>query len=160
MFCATDYNYIFCFRRVFDDAIFATLSASISFDASIPLPDLNSAVYISVPFSFSYPSARHSSVSGRSFSDSSLDAVGGQSPRSALYSGLESSVAHLTGTDGHSCLLRAMCEASSTPLHDEGLIGDAITFLLTANYVADEPDHKFKKYFAAQAKGQVQKIRV
>ena len=51
-----------------------------------------------------------------------------------------------------------MCEASSTPLHDEGLIGDAITFLLTANYVTDEPDNKFKKYFAAQAKGQVMKI--
>ena len=137
------------------------MSASISFDASIPLPDLNSAVYISVPFSFEYPSARSSSVSassGRSFSDSGLDSLGGQSPRSALYSGLESSVAHLTGADGHSCLLRAMCEASSTPLHDEGLIGDAITFLLTANYAADEPDNKFKKYFAAQAKGQVKKI--
>ena len=137
------------------------MSASISFDASIPLPDLNSAVYISVPFSFSYPSARSSSVSassGRSFSDTGLDSVGVQSPRSALYSGLESSVAHLTGADGHACLLRAMCEASSTPLHDEGLIGDAITFLLTANYVTDEPDNKFKKYFAAQAKGQVMKI--
>ena len=132
------------------------MSASISFDASIPLTDLNSAVYISVPFSFSYPSARHSSVSGRSFSgEASLEAVGGQSPRSALYSGLESSVAHLTGADGHSCLLRAMCEASSTPRHDEGIIGDAITFLLTANYVSDEPDTKFKKYFAAQAKGKV-----
>ena len=48
-----------------------------------------------------------------------------------------------------------MCEASSTPLHGEGLIGDAVTFLLTANYAADEQDKKFKKYFAAQAKGQV-----
>ena len=67
---------------------------------------------------------------------------------------------YLTGADGHSCLLRAMCEASSTPRHDEGLIGDAITFLLTANYVSDEPDTKFKKYFAAQAKGKVQNIRI
>ena len=137
------------------------MSASISFDASIPLPDLNSAVYISVPFSFSYPSARSSSVSassGRSFSDTGLDSVGVQSPRSALYSGLESSVAHLTGADGHACLLRAMCEASSTPLHDEGLIGDAITFLLTANWAVEEPDNRFKKYYAAQAKGQVKKI--
>ena len=53
-----------------------------------------------------------------------------------------------------------MCEASSTPLHDEGIIGDAITFLLTTNYVADESDQKFKKYFAAQAKGKVQNIWV
>ena len=69
-------------------------------------------------------------------------------------------MALLTGADGHSCLLRAMCEASSTPLHDEGIIGDAITFLLTTNYVADESDQKFKKYFAAQAKGKVQNIWV
>ena len=131
-----------------------------TFDASIPLPDLNSAVYIAIPFRFSYPQARQSSVSassGRSFSESDLGSVGGQSPRSALYSGLENTVAHFTGADGHSCLLRAMCEASSTPLHDEGLIGDAITFLLTANYATEETDNKFKKYFAAQAKGQVKK---
>ena len=48
-----------------------------------------------------------------------------------------------------------MCEASSTPLHDEGIIGDAVTFLLTTNYATEEEDEKFKKYFAAQAKGQV-----
>ena len=62
---------------------------------------------------------------------------------------------YMFGIDGHQCLLRAMCEASSTPLHDEGIIGDAVTFLLTANYATEETDHRFKKYFAAQAKGQV-----
>ena len=46
-------------------------------------------------------------------------------------------------------------QASSTPLHDEGLLGDAVTFLLTANYATEETDARFKKYFAAQAKGQV-----
>ena len=130
----------------------------IVFDASIPLPDLNSAVYISVPFRFKYPSSGRSfSEDGRSFSEAGLDLNRGGGTRSAFYSGLESSVAHLTGADGHSCLLRAMCEASSTPLHDEGLLGDAITFLLTANWAVEEPDNRFKKYFAAQAKGQVKR---
>ena len=76
-------------------------------------------------------------------------------PRSMLYKGIERYMGQMTGADGHQCLLRAMCEASSTPLHDEGIIGDAVTFLLTANYATEETDHRFKKYFAAQAKGQV-----
>ena len=50
-------------------------------------------------------------------------------------------------------------QASSTPLHDEGLLGDAVTFLLTANYATEETDARFKKYFAAQAKGQVRPPR-
>ena len=62
----------------------------------------------------------------------------------------------VTGADGHACLLRAMCEVSSTPLHDEGLLGDAVNFLLSAthNYIAEESD-MFKDYLGAQAKGQV-----
>ena len=152
------------------------MSASISFSGTIPLVPLNTAIYMSLPLYFRYPSAREDSPAStiidddgvfiplgrrkRSLDDTSLEAVGDQSPRSAIYSGLESGVALLTGADGHSCLLRAMCEASSTPRHDEGLIGDAITFLLTTNYVSDEPDTKFKKYFAAQARGKVKNIGV
>ena len=68
-------------------------------------------------------------------------------------------MSQVTGADGHACLLRAMCEASSTPLHDEGILGDAVNFLLTANYVAEENDKKFKKYLEAQAVGQVCKIQ-
>ena len=75
--------------------------------------------------------------------------------RSSLYKGVEKDMGHITGADGQSCLLRAMCEASSIPLHDEGIIGDAVTFLLTTNYATEEEDERFKKYFAAQAKGQV-----
>ena len=67
-------------------------------------------------------------------------------------------MSQVTGADGHACLLRAMCEASATPLHDEGLLGDAVNFLLTANYATEETDEKFKKYFAAQAQGQVKWI--
>ena len=61
----------------------------------------------------------------------------------------------MIGADGQQCLLRAMCEASATPLHDEGIIGDAVTFLLTTNFKTEENHQRFEKYFEAQAKGQV-----
>ena len=64
-------------------------------------------------------------------------------------------MSQVTGADGHACLLRAMCEASSTPLHDEGILGDAVNFLLTANYASEETDDKFMKYLDAQSRGQV-----
>ena len=51
-----------------------------------------------------------------------------------------------------------MYEASSTPLQNEGLLRDAVKFLLTANYAGEESDLKFKSYFKAQVKGQVNKI--
>ena len=124
--------------------------SGLSFDASIPIADLGTALYLSMPFVFSFPTT-HKSGTGRS-----LDGVGGsQGMRSTLYRGVEKYMGHITGADGQSCLLRAMCEASSIPLHDEGIIGDAVTFLLTTNYATEEEDERFKKYFAAQAKGQV-----
>ena len=99
------------YRRTFDDAV-PSVTASLSFDASIPIPDLDSAVYISVPFTFDdlvSTSRSSSGASGRAFSGG-LGDVARESPRSVLYKGLEKGVAHLTGADGHSCLLRAMCE--------------------------------------------------
>jgi len=140
-------------KRIFDAAS-VSASASISFDASIPIPDLDSAIYINVPFSFSFPSER-SLATGRSFSSGGGLGSGRDSPRTILYKGIEKYMGHMTGADGQACLLRAMCEASSTPLHDEGLIGDAVTFLLTSNYASEESDDRFKRYFAAQAKGQL-----
>ena len=100
-------------RRTFDDAV-PSVTASLSFDASIPIPDLDSAVYISVPFTFDdlvSTSRSASGASGRAFSGG-LGDVARESPRSVLYKGLEKGVAHLTGADGQSCLLRAMCEVT------------------------------------------------
>ena len=108
------FNYITYFRRIFDQGLL-TASASLTFTAEIPLTDLNSAVYITVPFSFSFPSERSSGATGRSFSGG---LAGGDSPRSYLYRNIERYMGHMTGADGHQCLLRAMCEASSTPLHE------------------------------------------
>ena len=145
------------YRRVFDSGY--ALDVSLSLDASIPLPDFSSAIYVSVPFSFSFPeSSAAASGSGRSFSG--LGSSDDVSPRALLYTTIEKYLGQMIGADGHQCLLRAMCEASSTPLHDEGIIGDAVTFLLTSNYATEESDEKFKKYFAAQAKGQVKSIYV
>ena len=127
------------------------LVSGLSFDASVPIPDLGTSLYLSMPFVFSLPTASSKSGTGRSLDGGS----GSQGMRSTLYRGVEKYMGHITGADGQACLLRAMCEASSIPLHDEGIIGDVVTFLLTTNYATEEEDERFKKYFAAQAKGQV-----
>ena len=35
------------------------------------------------------------------------------------------------GSDGHECVLRAICEVARTPLTDDGFLGDFINLLLT-----------------------------
>ena len=121
-----------------------------TFDATIPMTDLNAAVEISVPFTFSVPTdARRRSSTGRSFSS------GGGSVRSSLYRSLENYVGMWSGADGHSCLLRAMCEVGSTPFHDEGILGDVVNFLLTGNYAQEEEDARFLSYQEAQTTGQI-----
>ena len=79
-----------------------------TFDVTMPLPDLNSAVEISVPFSFDIPAATtittKRSATGRSLSGS------GASVRSGLYRQMEAIVGQMSGGLGGPCLLRAMCE--------------------------------------------------
>ena len=124
-------------------------SASITLDVTIPIPDLDTEVYITVPLSYDFPTSSSRSLSGRSFSSGTV------SPRASIYKTLEGYIAQVTRSDGHACLLRAMCETSAYPLHDEGVLGDAVNFLLTASYSEEEADHQLKHYVAAQAKGQV-----
>ena len=131
----------------------SVVAMEFTFDATIPMTDLNAAVEISVPFTFSVPteSSRRSS-SGRSLS-STGDAGG--SVRSRLYRTLENYVGTFSGADGHDCLLRAMCEVGSNPFHDEGILGDVVNFLLTGNYVQEEEDQRFQSYVTAQTAGQL-----
>ncbi|CAB3380854.1 uncharacterized protein LOC135935710 [Cloeon dipterum] len=42
------------------------------------------------------------------------------------------------GFDGRSCLLRAICEASETPLHHNGLFGDLLHVIFTPSTSNDE----------------------
>ena len=101
---------------------------SVSFDLSIPLTDLGSAVYVYVPFSFSFPT---SSATDKSNYGTGRSLNGAGPSRGLMYQHMENYVAQMTGSDGHKCLLRAMCETSATPLHDDGLIGSHIkTFKL------------------------------
>ena len=92
--------------------------------SSIPITQLGTQVSVIIPFSFSLPSYASSSQrsSGRSLSSESEE--GSLPTRGELYNALEDYVASMLGLeDGHACLLRAMCEVSSNPLHDEGLLG-------------------------------------
>ena len=104
-------------------------SVSILLSGRIPLPDVNSAISLSAPFYFDFPvqSERGSTDyfgfsgygTGRSFS------AGAETGRVRMYKEVETYVNRITGADGHSCLLRAMCETSANPLHDDGLLGKA-----------------------------------
>merc|ERR1712083_863831 len=127
------------------------LSISTTLDLTLPMPDIGSEILVTVPFSLDLPTSSSRSASGRSFSSSSSSLPS----RSTMYKTIEKYMSQATGADGHACLLRAMCEASATPLHDEGLLGDAVNFLLTANYATEETNEKLKEYVAAQTQGQL-----
>merc|ERR1711892_446889 len=137
------------YKRVINVNVDNPISIATTLDLTFPLPDISSEILVTVPFSLDFPTATSRSASGRSFSSSVT------SPRSTMYKTIEKYMGQITGADGHACLLRAMCEASATPLHDEGILGDAVNFLLTANYATVESDQLFKKYLDAQSKGQL-----
>jgi hypothetical protein len=65
----------------------------------------------------------------------------------------------VSDTDGHACLLRAMCEASAAPGHGDGLLGDALNLLLAAGQAVvggvEADTGEYREYTAAQAKGAV-----
>ena len=120
----------------------------------MPLPDINSKIEVTVPFSFDLPGA---STSGRSFTGRSLSSSSslfGDSIRSVFYKQIENMVGRFSGADGQSCLLRAMCEVGSNPFHDDGILGDALNFILASNYAAEESDERFQSYLQAQSHGQ------
>merc|ERR1711892_1654694 len=137
------------YKRVINVNVDNPISIATTLDLTFPLPDISSEILVTVPFSLDFPTATSRSASGRSFSSSVT------SPRSTMYKTIEKYMSQITGADGHACLLRAMCEASATPLHDEGILGDAVNFLLTANYASIESDDKFKEYLKAQTEGQL-----
>ena len=65
----------------------------------------------------------------------------------------------ISATDGHACMLRAMCEASATPLHSDGLLGDALNLLLSAGHAlvggSEEEIGSYREYSEAQTEGMV-----
>ena len=119
---------------------------------TMPLTDFNSAIEISVPFTVDLPSSSKRSFSGRSLSTPGLG-LAPASVRSSLYQQLEKYVGTFSGTNGQACLLRAMCEVGSNPFHGDGIFGDVVNFLLSANYAEEEEDERFKNYQTAQSHG-------
>ena len=96
-------------------------SFSLQFSMRIPIDQLNSAISISIPFYAPFAPTSSSGFSGRSLSGES-----GESTRLNLYREMEGYVGQITRTDGHSCLLRAMCEVSANPGHEDGLMGKSL----------------------------------
>ena len=70
----------------------------------------------------------------------------------------------ISATDGHACMLRAMCEASAAPLHSDGLLGDALNLLLSAGHAlvggeSEEEIGSYREYSEAQTAGMVRVFR-
>ena len=59
------------------------------------------------------------------------------------------------GEDGHSCLLRTLCEAAETPFHMDGFLGEAINMLLIPSHILERiPAFGEADYVTAQRNGQ------
>ena len=97
-------------------------SFSLLFNMRIPIDQLNSAISISIPFYTEFGRSSSGGGLGRSFSGEA------ESTRLNLYREMEGYVGQITRTDGHSCLLRAMCEVSANPGHEDGLMGKCGVF--------------------------------
>ena len=71
-------------------------------------------------------------------------------------------ITFLSGIDGHACVLRGICEVALAPEHDEGLMGDTLSMLLTVSNTINTLTHvrgTEDVYVEAQANGQVNEKR-
>jgi hypothetical protein len=60
-----------------------------------------------------------------------------------------------TDMNGHKCVLRTMCEAAETPVHSDGLLGEAINGMLLPMHLLDMiPEYGESDYLRAQRMGQ------
>ena len=141
---------------------------SISIRMSIPLTQFGTSMSISIPLYVPFTS--QSTNNEEDYED--YEEPRSLSTRLGMYKEMEGYVDKIFKKDGHSCLLRAMCEASANPQHDDGILGkpgtpvsvgvicdtlgDLTNFLLTGSYSApDQNSEEGRPYLEAQAVGQV-----
>jgi len=144
-----------CRKRTFGGATQAVLDASLvaGLSITIPIPQLETEALFYTPFSFAVQdvfnfTGRQMEVQGRNIQE-----------RSTIYTKLETMLGSISATDGHACMLRAMCEASAAPLHSDGLLGDALNLLLSAGHAlvggSEEDIGSYREYSEAQTEGMV-----
>jgi hypothetical protein len=69
-----------------------------------------------------------------------------ESQRLSALKNIETLFEATTDLNGHNCVLRIMCEAAETPLHADGLLGEAINGMLLPSHLLDMmPGEKFTK---------------
>ena len=141
---------------------------SISIRMRIPLTQFGTSMSISIPLYVPFTS--QSTNNEEDYED--YEEPRSLSTRLGMYKEMEGYVDKIFKKDGHSCLLRAMCEASANPQHDDGILGktgtpvsvgvisdtlgDLTNFLLTGSYSApDQNSEEGRPYLEAQAVGQV-----
>ncbi|CAL4076597.1 unnamed protein product [Meganyctiphanes norvegica] len=87
----------------------------------VSVGDLSGYLDIELPFTIKLPNATQVSF-GRMDDD-----------RMGIYNVLIDTLSRF-GVDGKSCLLRAVCEVSESPLRDDGLLGEILNIVLTSSY--------------------------
>ena len=64
---------------------------------------------------------------------------------------LKATMPHMSS---HDCVLRAICETAHTPVHDDGIVGEAINALLMPAHIMDRlPEYGESDYLHAQRMG-------
>jgi hypothetical protein len=70
-----------------------------------------------------------------------------ESQRLSALKNIESFLDSATDLSGHNCVLRIICEAAETPLHADGLLGEAINGMLLPSHLLDMiPGAKYTKF--------------
>jgi hypothetical protein len=78
-----------------------------------------------------------------------------ESQRLAALQKIENFIFMATDMNGHDCVLRVMCEAAETPVHADGLLGEAINGMLLPMHLLDMiPEYGESDYLRAQRMGQ------
>ena len=159
------------FKRSFASFSDVTLDIDTTFSLTIPLPDFGTSLSVFLPFFFSFPTEAASSRSlqvrnknygnnewknknfeynerqSRSYSAFPTMA----SKRNSIFSTIETYINGLGGGNGASCIERAICEVAATPEHEDGIIGDAMNYILR---VDKEAFDEHPKYALAQQIGE------
>jgi len=149
-----------CRRRTFGGATGAYLDVGFSIGTdvvvTIPVPQLDTEAVFFIPFG--YDVSHQEYISFPNLTGRSLVQEQHIKERSGVYTKLEGLLGAVTQKDGRSCLLRAMCEASSAPLHVDGLLGDVVNLLLSAGQalvggVESKMRDEFSEYVTAEDQG-------
>jgi len=103
-------------------------------DLTVPLEFTGSSISADTSFTYNLDDG---SISGRSFKTDSKY-TSHEEHRHSILRTVESYLERMGGfSDGHGCILRAICEVSETPQNTDGFLGDMVNMMLAPVYLLD-----------------------